>query len=133
VHDLAIEIEAGHIGELDAHVLVLAQYVPQRHRDLAGRKNSGAHLIQERLEEVVVASVDERHVDRHVAEEPARGKSTESAADDDDAVPVPLAGIGHRVSSGHTPVAEYLAHETELSGHASSLVLARADRNTRTG
>ena len=87
MHDPAIEVEAGHLGELDAHVLRPAQDVPQRRRDLTGREDAGRDLVQQRLEQVVVAPVDQRDVDRQLSEEPARRQATEAAADDDDAMP----------------------------------------------
>ena len=54
----AVEVEAGDLGQLDADVLVLADYVAQGRRDLAGRDQAGRHLVQEGLEQVVVAPVD---------------------------------------------------------------------------
>ena len=63
-------------------VLCLAQHVPQRRRDLAGREDAGGHLVQQRLEEVVVPAVEQRHVDTvDVSEEAAGGQPAEAAAD----------------------------------------------------
>ena len=42
-------------------------------RDLTGREDARRDLVQQRLEQVVVAAVDECDVDGQVAEEPARG------------------------------------------------------------
>ena len=94
VHDPAIQVEAGHLGELDAHVLRPAQDVPQRRRDLTGREDAGRDLVQQRLEQVVVAAVDQRDVDRQLSEEAARRQPAEAAADDDDAMPGVTLGRG---------------------------------------
>ena len=58
MHDLAVEVEVVDLGQLDLDVLVLAQHVAQRRRDLPRREDAGGHLVQQRLEEVVVAAVD---------------------------------------------------------------------------
>ena len=46
------------LGQLDPDVSPAAQHVAQRRRDLARRQHAGRHLVQQRLEEVVVPSVD---------------------------------------------------------------------------
>ena len=53
-----------------------------------GREGAGRDLVQQRLEDVVVAAIDERQVDPGVAAEAPRGvQAPKSAADDGDAVP----------------------------------------------
>ncbi len=54
----AIEVEPVDLGQLHLHVLVLAQDVAQRWCDLPGRQDAGGDLVEQRLEEVVVATVD---------------------------------------------------------------------------
>ena len=80
--DPAVEIEAGHLGQLDPDVLGTSHDVADRRRDLARREHPGRHLVQERLEEVVVATVDEGDVDGLAAEAPDREEAAEAAADD---------------------------------------------------
>ena len=87
VDDAPLEVEAGDLGELDPHVAGAPQDVAQRRRDLARRQDAGGHLVQQRLEEVVVAPIEQRDVDaagwprnRH------GGQPAEAASDDDDAV-----------------------------------------------
>ena len=83
VHHLPVEIEAGHLGELHLHVLCLPQDVAQRRRDLAGRQDAGGHLVEERLEQMVVAPVDQRDLDvLDRAEQTARRQTAESTAHD---------------------------------------------------
>ena len=89
---LAVEIEALDLGQLDLHVLVLAQHVPQRRRDLPGREDAGGDLVEQRLEQVVVPPVDQGDLDVELGEPPACRQPTESAPDHHDAV-------GHGASS----------------------------------
>ena len=92
VHDPALEIEAGDLRHLDADPRQPPQHVPQRRRDVAGRKHAGRDLVEQRLEQMVIAPIDERHVDIGVAEQPGRGKTAEAAAHNDDlmhAFPIP--------------------------------------------
>ena len=94
-------------------VLRLAEHVPQRRRDLAGREDAGGHLVQQRLEEMVVPAVEQRHLDRaDVTEEAARGQPAEAAAHDDDAMRSAFDAVrqrrGRRSEPGVCPQA--LAH-----------------------
>ena len=62
--DLApVGIEADRLAEQDGRVAVLPHDRPERLRDLARRERPRGHLVQQRLEQVEVAPVDER--DRH--------------------------------------------------------------------
>ena len=90
VDDAAVEIEAGHLGQLDSNVAVLAHDVAQRLGDLSRRQHSRGDLVQQGLEEVVVAAVDQRHVDGSVPEGADGGQATESPSDNDH----PMAGCG---------------------------------------
>ena len=85
--DPPLEVEAGDLHELDPHVLGPAQDVSQRWGDLTGRQDPRRHLVQQRLEQVVVAAIEQRHVDGKVGQEPACGEPAEPATDHDDAVP----------------------------------------------
>ena len=64
----------------------LAQRVPQHGRDRAGREDAGRHLVEQRLEQVVVPLVDERDVDVGAGEQAGGGQAAEPATDDDDTV-----------------------------------------------
>ena len=58
----------------------------QRVGDLGGRERAGGDLVGERLEEVEVAPVDERDLDRPAPQLRERLEAAESAADDHDVV-----------------------------------------------
>ena len=51
-----------------------------------GRQRAGRHLVGERLEEVEVLPVDQRHLDVGAAEAPHREDSGEPTSDDNDAL-----------------------------------------------
>ena len=51
-----------------------AQDAPDRRGDLGGRQPGGRHLVEQRLEQVVVRAVDQRHVDGRPREAARRGE-----------------------------------------------------------
>ena len=55
--------------------------------DLALRQDSRRHLVQQRLEQVMLGPGDHRDIDGRLLERPGRGQATETRPDDDDAVP----------------------------------------------
>ena len=80
-------IEADRLAEDDRRVALLAQDRAQRLGDVAGRQGAGRDLVEQRLEEVEVAPVDEREADLGIDPEAARGvQPGEPATDDDDAM-----------------------------------------------
>jgi hypothetical protein len=60
----------------------------ERVGDLAGRQRAGGDLVGERLEEVEVASIDKRELDRRTGKLLCSLQAAEPAADDDDPVPL---------------------------------------------
>ena len=86
-HPASREVEPGDLGHHHPDVAAPLEDGAQRIADLPGRESPGRHLVGQRLEEVEVAPVDERHVDRGAAELLRRLQAPEAAADDDDAMP----------------------------------------------
>ena len=80
------QVEALDRGHLDGDVRVPPQDVPQRWRDLALGQDSGRQLVEQRLEEVVVPGVDERHLHGRPAQELRSEQPAEAASDDDNLV-----------------------------------------------
>ena len=74
-----------HLRQQHRDVLLLAQDPADRRRDVAGRQRRGRHLIEQRLEQVVVVAIEQRDPDRRAGERARRVEAAESAADDDDA------------------------------------------------
>ena len=85
-HTAALEVEARHVAEDDASVALALEQSAQRRGDLRGGERAGRGLVQQRLEEMEVALVDERDLDRRPAKPAHRLEAGEAAADDDDAV-----------------------------------------------
>ena len=83
-HQASVEIDIGHLGEQDTDVCVAAKDVPQRISDLRWGQRAGRHLVGQRLEQVEVASIDQRDVHRKPGEVQGRLDPAEPAADDDD-------------------------------------------------
>ena len=54
----------------------------QRRRDLPLREDPGGHLVEQRLEEVVVVPIDEGDPDRSTAQDLGREQAAEASADD---------------------------------------------------
>ncbi len=68
-------------------MLLPAEDVAQRHRDVPRRQGSRGHLIAERLEQVVVVAVDQDDLRAGVTQRLDRLEPAEAAADHDNAVP----------------------------------------------
>jgi hypothetical protein len=82
-----LEIEAGDVSEQDAHVPVALEHVAEGDGDLPRRESTGRKLVDEWLEEVEVAAIDEGDLDRRTTERAGRVQTAETAADDDDPMP----------------------------------------------
>ena len=111
VDHLALEVEAGHLGQLHPHVLRPTHDVSKGRGDLAWRQHAGRRLVEERLEEMMIATVDQRHVDRFTPQEAGGREAPEPPADDDHPMTAPggtgRGGIGcdgHRVQARRRPL-----------------------------
>src|SRR6516165_4150507 len=58
-----------------------------RRRDIGGRQSGGCYLVEERLEQVMVAAIDDRHVGGHMSQLHRSRKAAETGADDNDMGP----------------------------------------------
>ena len=58
-HALAAGVDAGHVGEQGRDLRPVAQEIADRPGDLRGRQRGGRDLIEQRLEQMVVAAVDQ--------------------------------------------------------------------------
>jgi len=81
-HAAASGIEAGHFALQDAHVPLVPEYRPQRRRNIRRRQAPCCHLIQQRLKQVEVPSIDQCHLHRRTAQRLRGVQSGETAADD---------------------------------------------------
>ena len=104
----ALEVEAGHLGQLHLHVLLLAHDVPEGGSDLARGQHAGRRLVEEGLEQMVIAPVDQRDVDRFASQQPGGRQAAEPTPDDD-----------HPVRAGTSPGAGHRAAQALDSGEPS--------------
>ena len=135
-HDLPFfEIEAAHLRQQHADVRLALQHRAQWCSDLGRRERAGRDLVDERLEEVEVLPVNERHVDRSASEPANRLQTSEAAANDDN----PLASAltrrrRHRLLHACILACRYQAcHLHEAAHHQgnASPPFPRPDRRAR--
>src|SRR5688572_14971561 len=72
-------VDALDAGEQDPQSLLFAQNPTDGRRDIARRQAGRRNLVQERLKNVMIMTIDDRHVARHPAQ-PPRGRKTGKAA-----------------------------------------------------
>ena len=87
---LCRDIDGVDPGQDDVHVRLATQHRADRLRDVRRRKRGRRHLVEQGLEQVVIAPVDEGDLHGCVGERLRRLQSPEPTADDDDA----SAGVG---------------------------------------
>ena len=86
LHPSSRRVDRARLGHQHADVARAPEDRAQRIGDFARRERAGRDLVGQRLEEVEVAAVDERDLDRRAAQVRDRLQAAEAAADDDDAV-----------------------------------------------
>ena len=80
-------IDRAHLVVENRDVFLAAEDLPQRCGDVGCGERRGCHLIKQRLEQVMVAPVDQDHVDVRALERTHGPEATEAAADHDDPGP----------------------------------------------
>ncbi len=80
-HAPALEIEARHLTEHHASVALALKDAAQRRGDLPGRQRTGSDLVEQRLEQVEIAAIDQRDLDRRAAQTSHRPQATEAPTD----------------------------------------------------
>ncbi len=83
-HAARIEVEAVDFAQDDTRVALPPQDLAERHCYLGRRERSGGNLVRERLEEIEVLPVDERHLDVGSSEAANREQPSEATTDDND-------------------------------------------------
>jgi hypothetical protein len=86
-------IDVDDVGQQALDVPVVLEDVAQRRRDLPLGQDPGGHLVEQRLEQVVLRAVDERDRGVAAAQRPCREEPAEAAPDDDD--PMPWCPVHH--------------------------------------
>jgi hypothetical protein len=72
-----VEVDVGDLTEEHSRILLPAEYLPRGRGDLALGQDSGRHLVEQWLEQVVTGPGDQGHIDIR----PAQGTRGEEAAE----------------------------------------------------
>ena len=85
-HALFVCVDAVHTGEQRRDLLAVAQEMADRPGDFGGGERGGRDLIQQRLEQMMVAAVDQRDPHRRAGKAEGGLQPAETGADDHDMV-----------------------------------------------
>ena len=77
-------VDAGHLAEHHIDVLRARQNAADRRGDIGRRKAGGRHLVEQRLEQVIIVPVDHRDVEGAAGERFRGGQPAKPGTDDDD-------------------------------------------------
>ena len=80
----AADIDARGVRQQHPDVPDAAQDPSDRRGDIAGRQRRRCDLIEQRLEDVMVAAIDQRDANVRVAKSAGSGQAAKAAADDHD-------------------------------------------------
>ncbi len=81
---MSVRNDLGDIGEEHLGVLLPSKQPADRRGNVGGGDRRCRHLIQQRLEDVVVRTIQHRQIDGRIAKRACRVEATEASADDDD-------------------------------------------------
>ena len=84
---LGRKVQTNDLSQQHPDVAVAPQRPADRFGNIGGRQGGGRHLIEQWLEQVVVAPVDDGDLDVGVAELAGAGQTAEAATDDHDVTP----------------------------------------------
>jgi hypothetical protein len=96
------DVDIHHLAQQHRGVRLVAEDVASRRRDLTLRQDVRRHLVEERLEEVMVGPVDDRHLDIRSPQGLGGEQAREAGADDRDA-------MGHVPASHRTILRSFTA------------------------
>ena len=96
-HALLRRIHAGHRGEQGRDLGTAAQEIADRPGNFRGRQRGGGDLVKQRLEQMVVAAIDQRDADRRAGQAKRRLQPAETGTNDHDAMALCRSGLlgGH--------------------------------------
>ena len=98
-------VDGAHVREEDLHVRLAPQDPSDGRRDVPRRERRHRHLIEQRLEDVMVAAVDDRDAKRGTAQGAGRIEPAKPAADDHD--------MGKRHEGGFMVLRQWSTSRTE--------------------
>lgn len=77
-HQTRVLVDVIDLVHQHGRILLAPQYVSDRHGDLGGRQASSGDLVEQRLKKVVIAAVDDGHVDVRLLQPDRRVEAAES-------------------------------------------------------
>src|SRR5690606_12140300 len=83
VYGLLLERDTVHLAEDDERVALSAEDHADRLRDIGRSERGACHLIEQRLEQVIVVAIDDDQLDGRAAQGARRPQAPEAASDDD--------------------------------------------------
>ena len=123
------------LGELDVDVRVAVEQLAQREGDVARRQLRGRHLVEQRLELVVVVAVEQRDPHVVVLGQPPRAADAGEAAADDDHVRCRV--VRHmrrlRLADARAEALEQVVAHPQRVGHRRQRRVDRADAREEAG
>ena len=81
----ARRVDARNFRQNDVGIALPMEDAADRRCDISGRQTRGRDLVEQRLEQVVIVTIDDRDIKRRPRELRGRRKAAESRSDDDDA------------------------------------------------
>jgi hypothetical protein len=85
-HAATCRVDAAHGGKQRRHLAAITHEMADRPGDLAGCERGGRDLVEQRLEQMMIAAVDQRDLDGSARKPVGRFQPAEAGADDDDAM-----------------------------------------------
>ncbi len=95
-------VDTGHLAQQRGNFLTPVHELPDGPGDLRGTERRRRHLVQERLEQMMVAAVDERDVGVDALQLLDGGQSAKAPTDDDD-----FWFVGHSLHQSRAPRERY--------------------------
>ncbi len=76
------DIDTRDLRHANSHIALFPEQMANRRGDVARRQHGSRDLIEQRLKEMVIRAVNQRHANRRVSQGAGGGQSSETAADD---------------------------------------------------
>jgi len=102
VHETSVEVDFLDGCPPEVDILVVLEDAPHGQGDVGGTQTGSRHLIQQRLEHVVVPLVDDGDVDRQVGQAGAGADAAETGPDHDDLRRIHAVIVRRSLPSGRT-------------------------------
>ena len=109
-HAAAFDVDIGRFGQEHANIGLPLENRPQRYGNVRRRESSRRHLVEQRLEQMKVAAIEQSHIDGHSLQPTRAIQSAKPAANDDHSmghagsIPVSRAQISSSIRAGSSTI-----------------------------